>query len=189
MRRRGWSRPPARRRASTAAARSRTSNALDTSSKTNSSDALTNMRAAAARCTWPPDSRTPRGPTRVSNPSSRSSRSLLHHRGPDGAVQVDLRFGQSQQDVAPQRLAEQPRRLRHVGAPRRDEKLGRLVDGGPVPPDLAGLYGHRADDRPHQRGLARADPSGDDGEVAAPPRSGRRRAHPGLSRDARTSAR
>src|SRR5579859_6833341 len=47
------------------------------------------MRAAAVRCTWPPESLTPRGPTRVARPASSAPRSLSSTAAA-GAAAVDL---------------------------------------------------------------------------------------------------
>lgn len=52
-----------------------TSRALERSSNTNSSDSRTNIRAAAVRCSCPPESLTPLGPITVSNPLSNVLRS------------------------------------------------------------------------------------------------------------------
>jgi len=53
-----------------------TSSALDRSSHTRNAACRMNMRAAAARCLWPPDSLTPLGPTTVSSPFSSCTKSV-----------------------------------------------------------------------------------------------------------------
>ena len=68
------SRPRAKRRVHSSASVS-ASSAEERSSKTSSSASRTNIRAAAARWTWPPESFTPRGPTSVSSPRSSAARS------------------------------------------------------------------------------------------------------------------
>ena len=52
-----------------------TSSALDRSSITRSCAPCASMRAAATRCAWPPERRSPRAPTRVRSPSAMAARS------------------------------------------------------------------------------------------------------------------
>ena len=97
--------------------------------------ARANIRAAAARCTWPPERVTPRVPTRVSRPAPSCADVVLQHREMDGL----RRRSAARRRPSPIRmfsreaLGEEPRRLGGVGAARRRHEGGRVVDRRAVP--------------------------------------------------------
>ena len=146
--------PPANRRSHKARSVS-TSSALDRSSITSNSAPRTNMRAAAVRCTWPPESLTPRVPTASPTPppalARRAPGRRPARRRPERRV-----VGLPEQDVLLERLAEQAWHLRRVRRAGRHEG-GRLVHDVAVPPDLARLPRQQAQEGAQERGLARAD--------------------------------
>src|SRR5262249_10787739 len=65
-------------------------------------------------------------------------------------------------------LTEEARDLRGEGAPWWDEEGRRVLDAPAVPADLTGLLREQSEQGLQQRRLARADPTGDDNEAAAP---------------------
>ena len=149
-----------------------TSSALDRSSHTSSSGSRISMRAAALRCTCPPESRTPRGPTTVSSPCSSAATSGSSTAWRTAACRGEVASPSSpsdhaHQDVLAQRRAEQPRHLRRVGAVRRPEELGRRRHRLAVPADLAAILGQQAQDGAQQRRLAGPDLPRDHREGAA----------------------
>ena len=73
----------------------------------------------------------------------------------------------AEQQVLAQRLAEQPRHLRRVGAAGRDEERRRVVDDAPFQRISPASRGSRPSSACSERRLPGADPSGDDGERAA----------------------
>ncbi len=138
----------------------RTSSALEASSNTSSSGRRANMRAAAERCTWPPESVTPRVPTRVSSPwpSCLRSSSSTARCTAEPWTSNGQRLGKTHQDVVLQRLGEEARGLGGVGRARRGHEGGRIVDRRAVPAHLAALDRQQADDRLQQRRLAGSQP-------------------------------
>ena len=77
---------------------------------------VVSARAIATRCRSPPDSRTPRSPSRVSRPKGTTRPT---HRDARGATQprrgiIDVGVCTSERDVTPQRVVEQRECLRHV---------------------------------------------------------------------------
>jgi hypothetical protein len=145
-----------------------TSSAEERSSQTSSAGARSNMRAAAARCTCPPESRTPRGPTSVSTPCLQ--RRHIRRRAPrrwSASARSHAAFRQPEQDILAQRRAEEARRLRRVGAARRLKPGRRVGHELPIPVNFAGIVRQQTEQRAQQRRLAGADLPGDDGERPA----------------------
>ena len=105
----------------------------------------------------PPESRTPRGPTTVSSPWSRSATSCSITAAPIGSLDVHAVCRQAHQDVVTQRLAEQGRDLRacrRCAAARRmsPDRPHRFRSTGSLPAASARAQAARAAGR-----LARAD--------------------------------
>ena len=90
------------------------SSADDTSSASSSSASQASARASARRCTWPPDSRTPRWPTSASGPpasaTSRSIRAVSRAGSTSRSAVVEG-------DVAAEGARQHARHLGHVGDP------------------------------------------------------------------------
>ncbi len=74
---------------------------------------------------------------------------------------------QPQQDIVPQRIAEEPRHLRRISAARRDKEIAGRGDPLAIPADLTRIARQQAQQRAQERRLAGADPPGDHGQRAA----------------------
>ncbi len=93
------------------------SSADDTSSASSSSASQASARASASRCTWPPDSRTPRWPTSASGPPA--SLDVAAQPGRRRAPGTTSRSAWSSGDVVREGAGQHPRHLGDVGDPAR----------------------------------------------------------------------
>ena len=123
-----------------------TSSALDRSSSTTSSGACTRARAVASRWRCPPDSRRPRGPMSVAEPSGIPAMSSVIAAS-RSARRKRLVGHRPETDVVGDRVGDQLRHLREERRIRRHEERGPVVDDLTVPSHLARRFGVRRADR------------------------------------------
>ncbi len=87
----------------------------------------------------------------------------LQDRRLEGRVEATVSIGQAQKHVLAQRLAEEDRRLRHVGTPRRPEPVPSVLHRYAIPAHLSRLQRQRSQQSAQKGALARAYLTGDDG--------------------------
>ena len=93
----------------------------------------TNIRAAATRCTWPPDRRIPRRPYRGFQSVRHAGQIPRKRRRLQRGGNVAF-AGQTQQDVVSHAVAENSRHLRSIGHARRHKERAPVIHRDTVPP-------------------------------------------------------